>query len=235
MAMPAHRHPPEDESDEELSDEQIRHLFDQAEAERLSRGDQSLVPSTATAPLKFPKLDTGYIADNNLKTKGSITRLDHSKLVDQKALALANGYKKIVDPVQLTKQRQQEKKASAGASWFNLPKTDLTPELRRDLQLLKMRSILDPKRFFKKSDSKGGVPEFSQVGTVIEGPTDYYNGRINNKDRKRTFVEEVLAQEEANGRFKKKYNDIQKTKTSGKKAFYKSLQAKRKSGRVEKR
>ena len=97
-----------------------------------------------------------------------------------------------------------------------------------------MRGVLDPKRHYKKTDSKSDVPAFSQVGTIIEGPTEYYTGRLTNKERKKTFVEEVLAQEEQTGRFKKKYNDIQKMKTSGKKAFYKALKAKRK-GRVEKR
>lgn len=77
------------------------------------------------------------------------------------------------------------------------------------------------------------MPEFSQVGTIIEGPTEYHNGRLQNKDRKKTFVEEVLAGEAQTGRFKKKYNEIQSSKTSGKKAYYKSLKAKRK-GRVEK-
>lgn len=99
---------------------------------------------------------------------------------------------------------------------------------------MKMRSVLDPKRFYKKMDSKPDVPPFSQVGTIIEGPTEFYSGRINKKDRKKTFVEEVLAQEAETGRFKNKYNEIQKSKTSGKKAFYKALKAKRK-GRVEKR
>lgn len=130
--------------------------------------------------------------------------------------------------------RIKEKKATAGADWFNLPKTELTPELRRDLQLLKMRNVLDPHRHFKKMDSKSDVPAFSQVGTVIEGPTEYYNARINNRDRKKTFVEEVLAQEAETGRFQKKSLEIQKAKSSGKKGFYKALQAKRK-GRVEKR
>jgi len=115
-----------------------------------------------------------------------------------------------------------------------MPNTDLTPELRRDLQLLKMRNVLDPKKHFKKDNRKSDVPQFSQVGTIIEGATEYYNGRINNKDRKKTFVEEVLAQEEASGRFKKKYHEIAKAKGSGKKAFYQAVKAKRK-GRVEKR
>jgi len=48
-----------------------------------------------------------------------------------------------------------------------------------------------------------------------------------NKDRKRTFVEEVLAGEDNTGRFKRKYHEIQTAKTSGKKAYYKALKAKR--------
>jgi hypothetical protein len=113
-----------------------------------------------------------------------------------------------------------------------LPRTELTPELRRDLQLLKMRNVLDPKRHYKKSDSKSDVPAFSHVGTIVEGPTEYYNGRINKKDRKQTFVEEVLAQEASSGKFKRKYDDILKSKSSGKKAFYKALKAKRSKGKV---
>ena len=113
-----------------------------------------------------------------------------------------------------------------------------------------MRGILDPKRFCKlislfqngqrlnfetdkKENGKSNVPAFSQVGTIIEGPTEYYNGRLQNKDRKKTFAEEVLAREAQTGRFKKKYNEIQSSKTSGKKAYYKALKAKRK-GRAEK-
>ena len=31
----------------------------------------------------------------------------------------------------------------------------MTPEIKRDLQLLKSRSVLDPKRFYKRDSSKG--------------------------------------------------------------------------------
>jgi hypothetical protein len=128
----------------------------------------------------------------------------------------------------------QEKKATAGADWFNMPKTDLTPELRRDLQLLKMRNVLDPKRHYKKDNAKNDVPAFSQVGTIIEGPTEFFSSRLSNKDRKQTLLEEVINQEENSGRFKRKYNDISKTKVSGGKNFYKKQQAKRNKGRVSK-
>lgn len=114
--------------------------------------------------------------------------------------------------------------------WYDLPKTNLTPELKRDLQLLKMRGVLDPHRHYKKESGKMSAPEFSMIGTIAEGATEFYNGRIENKKRKRTFVEEVLSGEQENGRFKRKYGEVQAKKTSGKKAFYKALKAKRFNG-----
>ena len=128
----------------------------------------------------------------------------------------------------------QKKQATAGTEWFNLPKTDLTPELKRDLQLIKMRGILDPHRHYKKDGGKMQAPAYSQVGTIIEGPTEFYTGRINKKDRHQTLVEEVLAQEEQSGKFNNKYQNIISSKKSGKKAFYKALQDKRRKGRVTK-
>lgn len=115
-----------------------------------------------------------------------------------------------------------------------MPKTELTPELRRDLQLLKMRNVLDPKRHYKKDNSRNDLPAFSQVGTVIEGATEFYSSRLNKKERKQTILEEVIAQEQDSGRFKRKYEDISKAKTSGKKNFYKALKAKRNKDKVVK-
>jgi hypothetical protein len=93
-----------------------------------------------------------------------------------------------------------------------------------------MRDVLDPKRHYKKEGSKPHVPEFSQVGTIIEGPTEFFSARLLNKDRKRTLVEEVLAGENASHRFKSKYSEIQAAKTSGKKEHYKKMKALRKKG-----
>lgn len=121
----------------------------------------------------------------------------------------------------------QKDKPTAGEEWFNLPKTEMTAEFKRDLQLLRMRSVLDPKRHYKKESGKAKPPEFSQVGTIIEGPTEFFSARIAKKDRKKTFVEEAMALERETKRFESKYNDIQSTKRSGKKAYYKDLRSKR--------
>jgi hypothetical protein len=83
----------------------------------------------------------------------------------------------------------------------------------------------------KKDNSTAKIPEFSQVGTIIEGPTEFFSGRLSNKERKQTFVEEVLAREKLEGRFKAKYNAIQAAKTSGKKAHFKKLKELRRGGR----
>ena len=105
----------------------------------------------------------------------------------------------------------------------------MNPALKRDLQLLKMRSVLDPKRHYKKENIQAKAPDFLQVGTLIEGPTEYFSSRLHNKDRKKTFVDEVLAAEDSTGHFKRRYIDIQARKTSGRKAFYNNLKTKRSS------
>ena len=100
---------------------------------------------------------------------------------------------------------------------------------------MKMRGVLDPHRHYKKEGGgKMKPPEYSQVGTIVEGPTEFYSGRIENSKRKRTFVEEVLAVEQEKPRFKKKYGELQGRKTSGKKAYYQAMKEKRRGGGVKK-
>ena len=82
----------------------------------------------------------------------------------------------------------------------------------------------------KKDNAATKIPEFSQVGMIIEGPTEYFSGRLSNKERKQTFVEEVLARERSEGRFKAKYNNIQAAKASGKKAHFKKMKEMRRGG-----
>lgn len=55
---------------------------------------------------------------------------------------------------QKMKKRKEKNEETAGPGWYNLPKTEMTEEIKKDLQLIRMRSILDPKRFYKKGDKK---------------------------------------------------------------------------------
>lgn len=46
--------------------------------------------------------------------------------------------------------------------WFNLPATQITPEIERDMKLMKMRNVLDKKHHYKKNDSSA-LPKYFQV------------------------------------------------------------------------
>ena len=117
--------------------------------------------------------------------------------------------------------------ATAGVNWFNLPRTNLTPELKRDLQVLSMRSVLDPKRHYKKESGNAHIPTYSHVGTVLEGATEFYSARIQRRNRKGTIAEEVLAGEASSGRLRSNYRTVQRMRTSGKTAHYKALKTRR--------
>ncbi|KAK7429500.1 mitochondrial 37S ribosomal protein rsm10 [Neonectria magnoliae] len=113
-------------------------------------------------------------------------------------------------------------KATAGSKWFDLPKTDLTPQFKRDWQLLRMRGILDPKH--QKKALRASAPEYSHVGKMIAGPTEFYSARMTRKERKGTLLEEVMSSHDGT-KFSSKYAGIQKQKTSGKKGFYQKAEA----------
>ena len=58
---------------------------------------------------------------------------------------------------------------SSGKDWFDLPATTITPELKNDLRILKMRGALDPSRHYKKNDTKE-LPKYFQVCNCVYVP-----------------------------------------------------------------
>ncbi|KAL2837326.1 Fcf2 pre-rRNA processing-domain-containing protein [Aspergillus pseudodeflectus] len=176
----------------------------------------------------IPKISSGSSLKPYLDHQNDLAVIDTARIIDP-VLRTSSQSAAIERTVPRTISKKE--KPTAGSDWFDLPKTELTPELKRDLQLLRMRSILDPKRHYKKESGKAQPPKYSQVGTIIEGPTEFFSGRIVKRDRKKTFVEEALALEQSTKRFESRYNDVQDKKKSGKKAFYNSLRAKRKGGK----
>ncbi|XP_013183347.2 deoxynucleotidyltransferase terminal-interacting protein 2 [Amyelois transitella] len=103
--------------------------------------------------------------------------------------------------------RKKEREKTKGPGWFNLPAPEITEELKNDLQILKMRSALDPKHFYKKNDMEV-LPKYFQVGKVMDSPLDHVNERLTRKERKRTMVDELLADAEFQKYNKKKYKEI---------------------------
>lgn len=86
------------------------------------------------------------------------------------------------------------------------------------------RSYIFPfSRFYKNADKVGKV---LHVGTVIEGPSEYFSSRLSNKERKRTIVEEILGDKSLKDYSKRKFTEIQ-VERSNKKKMYKTKKGKK--------
>jgi len=106
------------------------------------------------------------------------------------------------------KLKKEEREKTVGKKWFDMPALELTEERKRDLELLQMRGVLDPKRFYKKSAQEEKIPKYFQVGTVVDSPFDFYSDRLTKKERKSTMVDELLADAEFKKYNKRKYVEI---------------------------
>ncbi|AEO58126.1 hypothetical protein MYCTH_101411 [Thermothelomyces thermophilus ATCC 42464] len=162
-----------------LPDEEIDRLLSEAEA-RLS-GNAS-VDAAAAAPAAPAAKTAASLAVPRPPITGEQTTVPEKKS------------EKLSVRVPQLAEKKKGPKDTLGADWFNMPRTNLTPELKRDLQVLRMRDVAAMgKQFFKKDTRRDLVPEYSQVGTIIAGATDGMNNRLTRKERKRTIVEEILA------------------------------------------
>ncbi|KAI9314200.1 Fcf2 pre-rRNA processing-domain-containing protein [Dichotomocladium elegans] len=181
----------------------------------------------------IPKLNTGINVYDQLyiKKEKGLARLveDSVALVEEdnqgplksrQAVVLKES--KIEGKRLSRKERQQEREKTAGKGWFDMPKPEMTPEMKRDLQVLKMRHVIDPKRHYKKF-GKGEDPKYFQTGTIIEGPTEFFSSRINRKDRKQTFVDELLADETARSYHKRKHLEAQSRGRNGRKKMKREM------------
>ncbi|KAJ4312646.1 dTDP-fucopyranose mutase [Fusarium piperis] len=190
----------------DISDAQVDELLRKAE-QRLRDGPAAsadLVPAAA----RGVKPDTVTVVQQPANNSSSSKKNDLS----------------VRAPPQPQTGLKTKEKTTAGSDWFDLPKTVLTPEFKRDWQLLRMRGILDPKH--QKKALRASAPEYSQVGEIIAGPTEFYSARLTRKERKGTLLKEVMSTYDKD-KFTNKYAGIQKQKTSGKKAFYKKVVAQR--------
>lgn len=112
----------------------------------------------------------------------------------------------------------------AGDGWFGMRPSPMTEELKKDMALVRNRNYLDPKRFYKSSDP---TSKFIQVGTVIEGASEFYSSRLTKKQQRTNLVEEVMADPSTARYAQDKYRKMQQEKTA--------IALKRKRGRKWKR
>jgi len=118
----------------------------------------------------------------------------------------------------LTKQQKAEgRPKTTGASHFDMTAPQVTPELKREIQALRLHTAMDPKRFLRgeaKRDS-AKLPEFFQIGHVVDPGRRATTEATPAKLRKRGFLEALVEDTEARGYAKKKYAEVQRGTMSG--------------------
>ncbi|KAM5323572.1 deoxynucleotidyltransferase terminal-interacting protein 2 [Glossophaga mutica] len=207
----------EDKSKEEFSDEDD--LLNDTKSKLLK-----LTSSSIDTGLSIKQLGGLYInfnADKLQSTKKTLTHIKEKKKneVMQKAIVTPDFEKNYCVPpyreskYQLQKKRREERQKTAGDGWFGMKAPELTNELKNDLKALKMRAGMDPKRFYKKND-RDGFPKYFQIGTIVDNPADFYHSRIPKKQRKKTIVEELLADSEFRRFNRRKYSEIMAEKVA---------------------
>ncbi|NXH91342.1 TDIF2 protein, partial [Edolisoma coerulescens] len=210
-----------EEDEEELIDEDEK---DEDDDLLKNKVDVLRLSSSIDPGLNIKKLGGLYISFDakNQKSRSSVIEKLNEKKKDQllqKSVITPDFEKKECVPPyreslhQLKKQRRAEREKTTGDGWFGMKAPEITSELKNDLKVLKMRASLDPKHFYKKND-RDGLPKYFQVGTVVDSPIDFYHSRIPKKQRKRTIVEELLADSEFRRYNKKKYQEIMSEKAA---------------------
>ncbi|KFP24697.1 Deoxynucleotidyltransferase terminal-interacting protein 2, partial [Colius striatus] len=210
-----------EEAEEELIDEDEK---DQDDDLLKSKTDVLHLSSSIDPGLNIKKLGGLYISFDTKTSKPGLNASERLKdkkkdqLLQRSIITPDFEKKECVPPFreslhQLKKQRRAEREKTTGDGWFGMKAPEITSDLKNDLKVLKMRASLDPKHFYKKND-RDGLPKYFQVGTVVDSPIDFYHSRIPKKQRKRTIVEELLADSEFRRYNKKKYQEIMSEKAA---------------------
>lgn len=109
------------------------------------------------------------------------------------------------------RRRRLEKAKTKGKGWFDLPATEITKEIEMDLQLIRMRKSLNPKQFFKNSDTGAAMPKYFQIGTVKSSAVEFYSNRIPKKKQKKTIIDGLLEDDGFRKFYKRKYDAVKHT------------------------
>ncbi|KAG8931292.1 hypothetical protein FRC02_002966 [Tulasnella sp. 418] len=228
----------DDDDDEPVSQEYLNDLLNKAKANLKAKSHSFPISSGATEeevmPLDteptaepLPPLDPGLSADRSYFDITS-SASDVPTLVRDlgtEAVELAN-QKATIKPPELapfektiSKKRKNElRSATAGPGWFDLPAPAAAdiPKLYREVEAMRMRNGMDPKRFYRRDPGEGkgikGLPKYFAIGKVIDTPTPFNTASEDNlpkAERKRTLVEELVADSEARSYSKKKFKELQ--------------------------
>ncbi|KAJ7175767.1 Fcf2 pre-rRNA processing-domain-containing protein [Mycena filopes] len=227
------------DAEPQITPEYLQSLLDQARenaraAKRLQESqdpqEEDDILVLQAEPAKIPPLDPGvlptpYFTLGKRKHDPSVIRDPDVELAEKASTSYVVPAPPIPPP-ELTKsgkpltkrERKALKNKTAGPDWFDLPapaEADL-PRMYREVEALRLRNHLDPKRFYRKEEGEGkgikGLPKHFAIGTIITATTPFgtpSGDNLTRSNRKRTLVDELVDDAEAKRYAKRKFDDLQ--------------------------
>ena len=150
------------------------------------------------------------------------------KLFDfSKGKCLVNVTEEILSSNQKKKSEEEPHKSgrnTAGPEWFHMQTPELTPEVERDLRMIRLRAYMDPKKFMKRDDyASKKLPEHFQLGTVVAGLGEK---TLKKKQRFSSITQEILANDRVKEYARRVFEEVNRKSLSGGKKSYKRKQNK---------
>jgi len=215
-----------------ITQESLDALFEAAKAAMIRKGKQKqavqqfsgeeeLIVVAGSKPL--PPLNPGSTLPVPYFEQGDARTPSLSSHISRKLTGLGEAGPSAPPPKDsLTKRQKKEiKTKTTGPGWFDLPApadADL-PRLHKEVEALRLRNHLDPKRFYRKDDTEGkgikALPKHFAIGTVVATDKPFGGQSEENlprRTRKRTLLDELVDDAEARRYAKRKFEALQGTR-----------------------
>uniref|UniRef100_A0A2M4CRC4 Putative fcf2 pre-rrna processing n=1 Tax=Anopheles darlingi TaxID=43151 RepID=A0A2M4CRC4_ANODA len=188
-------------------------------------GRRSLVPSSFVEDARPSTSRTGS-KNRRLTAANELNKTDVAKELRSSILTPAIEKRENLARFTMSNETLQhlnrlERQKTKGKNWFNLPAPEMTPELKNQMELIQMRTVLDPKKYYQRAEKKRKLPKYFQIGTVLESPLEHYNERGVKKQKSQSLVDELLADAEFQKFNKRKYAEALELRK--KKAYHKAV------------
>ncbi|GAA5859186.1 hypothetical protein JCM8547_008907 [Rhodosporidiobolus lusitaniae] len=230
----------DDEEEAEVSEREEETATPQASTSSSSRPTISLPPSLSR-PLSL-SLPTSSLSSRKLSSSSTSVTLaqdlqgalaasggENVKVVgggvkgkgkERELESTGDAWGKAPEPKLSKKELRARQPHTAGPQWFNLPATPVTPELKRELDALRLSNALDPKKFLRGGAKKEKVGEFFQIGHLLPSTTRVSSLSTSQRDgkvHKQSFIESLITDEHAKAYAKKKTAEVTRKGMSGRK------------------
>lgn len=91
--------------------------------------------------------------------------------------------------------------------------------MRREVQAIRLRNAMDPKRFYRGGSGDKGMPKFAQLGRVISSAAQPAS-TLGRQERGRTVVEELVKDAQASSYAKRKFQEQNVKRTPGQRSNF---------------